>query len=231
MSKIQNNAEFKNCRGVIFDLDRTLVNTIDDLGLACDYLLKKAGRPLKWSVDDYRQFVGNGAKLLVKRAFEDTLSDEELERQYELFKPEYDAIKLDHAYIYPGIKEVLEGLKAAHKKLIVCTNKPNVAANGMIEALFGKDVFDIVRGNVDGKPKKPDPTVPRELIASLGVLSDECVWVGDSDVDILSAQNLGCKSIGVTWGFRSRKLLESCGADVIIDEPKNILKTFDIFCK
>ncbi len=231
MSKIQNNSDFKNCRCVIFDLDGTLVNTIDDLGLACDYLLKKAGRPLKWSTDDYKKFVGNGAKLLVKRAFENTLSDEELERQYELFKPEYDAIKLDHAFVYPGIKDVVSKLKAAGKKLIVCTNKPNVAANGMIETLFGNGVFDIVRGNVDGKPKKPDPTVPRELIAALGVSEAECVWIGDSDVDILSAQNLGCKSIGVSWGFRERKLLESCGADVIVDEPKNILEIFDIFCK
>lgn len=231
MSKNLNNTDFKDCRCVIFDLDGTLVNTIDDLGLACDYLLKKAGRPLKWSTEDYLRFVGNGAKLLVKRAFENTLSDEELEYQYNLFKPKYDAIKLDHAHVYPGIMDVLDALKSAGKKLVVCTNKPNVAANGMIETLFGKNVFDVVRGNVDGKPRKPDPTVPREIISSLGISAEDCVWVGDSDVDILSAQNLGCKSIGVTWGFRSRKLLESCGADVIVDEPKNILKTFDIFLK
>ena len=96
---------------VIFDLDGTLVDTIDDLGIACDYLLKQKGITPEWTKDDYKAFVGNGAKLLVKRAFRNMLSDEELDVQYELFKKKYGEIKLDHAYVYAGMAEVVKVLK------------------------------------------------------------------------------------------------------------------------
>lgn len=216
----------KSKKCVIFDLDGTLVNTIDDLGLACDILLKKAGKPLKWSVDDYKGFVGNGAKLLVKRAFENSLSDEELEYQYSLFKREYNRIKLDHAHIYPNIRETVEFLKDRGKILAVCTNKPDIAAKGMISTLFGDNLFDAVQGALDDVPKKPDPTAALNILNSFSMKSDDCVWVGDSDVDIKTAKNLGCVSIGVLWGFRDKESLESAGADYIIDEPKKIQTFF-----
>lgn len=215
----------KSKKCIIFDLDGTLVNTIDDLGIACDILLEKAGRPLKWSVDDYKGFVGNGAKLLVKRAFENTLTDDELEYQYSLFKKEYNRIKLDHAHIYPGILETVKYLKEKGKILVVCTNKPDIAAKGMISTLFGENVFDAVQGALDDVPKKPDPTAAQNILNSFAINSEDCVWIGDSDVDIKTAKNLGCVSIGVLWGFRSRESLEISGADCIIDEPKKI-KTF-----
>ena len=212
---------------VIFDLDGTLVNTIDDLGLACDYLLEKHGKELKWTIDDYKNFVGNGAKLLVDRAFEGTLDEDELEELYQQFKVKYDEIKLDHAHAYDGIKKVVSILKENKIKLAVCTNKPDVAAKGMVNDIFGKDLFDIVCGAVDTLPKKPDPTIAKCIIKELKVSPNECVWIGDSSVDIETAKNLGCKSFGVTWGFRSFEHLFKACPTLILNEPKEILKIFD----
>lgn len=212
---------------VIFDLDGTLVNTIDDLGLACDYLLEKQGKELKWTIDDYKNFVGNGAKLLVDRAFEGTLDKDELEELYQQFKVKYDEIKLDHAHAYDGIKKVVSILKENKIKLAVCTNKPDVAAKGMVNDIFGKDLFDIVCGAVDDLPKKPDPTIAKSIIKELKVTPNECVWIGDSSVDIETAKNLGCKSVGVTWGFRSFEHLFKAYPTLILNEPKEILKIFD----
>lgn len=213
---------------IIFDLDGTLVNTIDDLGLACDYLLEKHGKALKWTVADYKNFVGNGAKLLVKRAFENKLSDSELDSIYEEFKVKYNEIKLDHAHVYPGMEKVVKKLKDAGIILVVCTNKPDLAAKGMINSLFPENVFDVVQGALDNKPKKPDPLVPLEILDSLSIKPENTVWIGDSNVDIESARNLGCLGIGVTWGFRPADNLISAGADIILNKPEDILKIFKI---
>lgn len=212
---------------IIFDLDGTLVNTIDDLGLACDYLLKQKGITPEWTVEDYKSFVGNGAKLLVERAFEGRLSSCELEEQYGLFKKKYNEIKMEHAHAYEGMKEIVSVLKNAGLKLVVCTNKPDLAAKGMVEDIFGKGVFDVIQGALDDKPKKPDPAVAKEILNDLGIKPKECIWIGDSDVDIKAAHNLGCRSVAVTWGFRSFESLFACCPTLIIDSPKDILKIFN----
>ena len=149
---------------VIFDLDGTLVNTIEDLGRACDYLLERKSLPLKWSTEDYKNFVGDGAKLLVDRAFEGRLSQAELSEQYELFKKKYNQIKLDNAYVYDGIYELVDYLKKAGLFLAVCTNKPNASAKSMVNALFGEKTFDYVLGAVDGLAKKPDRAMPSAIL-------------------------------------------------------------------
>ncbi len=217
-----------NAQCVIFDLDGTLVNTIDDLALACEILIKKHGFDFSWSIEDYKNFVGNGALLLVKRAFADSLGERELQEIYAEFKTVYNRIKLDHAHIYKNMDIVLNALRQNGFKLAVCTNKPDAAAAGMVKSLFGAGVFDIVRGAVDSKPKKPDPTVAGEILTELSVPPEKAVWIGDSDVDVRTAQNLGCKSIGASWGFRPAESLVNAGADVLIGEPLDILKIFKI---
>lgn len=220
---MENKAD-KNIKCVIFDLDGTLVNTIDDLGRACDHLLKRKGLPLKWTANDYKRFVGDGAKLLVDRAFEGRLSESELSEQYELFKKKYNEIKLENAYVYDGVAELVAYLKSAGLRLAVCTNKPDAAAKGMTLALFGDGVFDYILGAVDGVPKKPENDMPMKIINAIGITPDECLWIGDSAVDIKSAENLGCPCIAVTWGFRARSELENKGALCIVDNPEDILK-------
>lgn len=221
---MKNNLRKTPVKCIIFDLDGTLVDTIDDLGLACDYLLRQEGITPHWTKNDYKKFVGNGAKLLVQRAFSNQLSEEDLNFQYELFKVKYRETMLDHAYVYDGMAEVVEVLKEKGVKLAVCTNKPNAAAVGIVEHFFGSETFDIIRGAFDGKPKKPDPTIAYEIANTLDVKANECLWIGDSTVDIESAKNFGCECAAVTWGFRSRKCLLECDPEYIIDAPKDILK-------
>ncbi len=213
---------------IIFDLDGTLVETIDDLGLACDYLLKEKGIKPKWTKADYKQFVGNGAKLLVERAFEGKLSPEELEEQYELFKIKYNEIKLDNAYAYEGMKDVVNTFKQNGFKVAVCTNKPNTAAVDMVKTLYGKDTFDYILGATDDVAKKPNTEMPNIILKHLNIKPNECVWVGDSSVDIETAKNLGCESIAVTWGFRPFSELFKCYPTVIVDKPKEILNFFNL---
>ena len=122
----------------VFDLDGTLVNTIDDLAGATEILLKNHNFESHWTLEDYIRFVGNGAKKLVERAFDETLDEKTLCERYEEFKPIYDKIKLNHAHAYDGVKEQLDILKEKGIKLCVVTNKPDVAAHGMVEHIFGK---------------------------------------------------------------------------------------------
>lgn len=218
----------KSVKCVIFDLDGTLVDTIDDLGLACDDLLRQKGIAPQWTKADYKEFVGNGARLLVQRAFGGLLSEEELDEQYELFKEKYGEIMLRHAYVYEGMTEVVNALKAKGLKLAICTNKPDAAAKEIAKYFFGSDTFDTVRGALDGVPKKPDPTIPNEISKVLGVKPGECLWIGDSAVDIESAKNFGCECIAVTWGFRSRESLLERDPAYLVDDPKDILKILNI---
>ncbi|MDE6413564.1 MAG: HAD family hydrolase [Eubacterium sp.] len=211
---------------VIFDLDGTLVNTIIDLGRACDYLLRNSGIEPKWTESDYKAFVGNGAKILVSRAFSGKLSPEELEKQYSVFKVKYNAIKMENAYVYDGMLDVVNTIKSSGIKVAICTNKPDAAAKGMVEALFGTEVFDVIVGAADDLPKKPDTAMPNKILTKLNMSSDECIWIGDSTVDLESAKNLGCKSIAVTWGFRSVETLLECGPNYVVNCPKENLDVF-----
>ena len=213
-----------NIKCAVFDLDGTLVNTIDDLADACRILLKKYNFEKQWTIEDYTRFVGNGAKILVKRAFDNTLDDETLSARYEEFKPLYDSIKLNNAYAYDGIKQQLDILKQKGIKLCVVTNKPNVAAVGMVEHIFGKGYFDVIIGCVDGVPVKPDPTSTLSALKSVGCKPSESIFFGDSEVDIRTAKNANIEAVGCSWGFRSFETLFAENPSIIIDEPKYISK-------
>lgn len=213
-----------NIKCAVFDLDGTLVNTIDDLADACRILLKKYNFEKQWTIEDYTRFVGNGAKILVKRAFDNTLDDETLSARYEEFKPLYDSIKLNNAYAYDGIKQQLDILKQKGIKLCVVTNKPNVAAVGMVEHIFGKGYFDVIIGCVDGVPVKPDPTSTLGALKSVGCKPSEAIFFGDSEVDIRTAKNANIEAVGCSWGFRSFETLFAENPSIIIDEPKYISK-------
>lgn len=215
-----------NIKCAVFDLDGTLVNTLDDLAGACKILLKRYDFDAKWTMDDYRQFVGNGLKKLVERAFDHTLSEDELNARYAECKEIYDTIKLDHAHAYDGIKEQLGMLKKNGIKLCVVTNKPDVAAKGMVEHIFGKGFFDVIIGCVDGVPTKPDPTTTKQALAAVSCKPKEAIYFGDSEVDMRTAHNAGIEAVGCSWGFRSFQTLFAENPSVIIDDPKYISKLF-----
>lgn len=210
----------------VFDLDGTLINTIDDLARACNILLDKYGFDKKWSLDDYKRFVGNGAKKLVARAFDNTLDHDVLQARYEEFKEIYENIKLDNAYAYDGIKQQLDCIKDLGVKLCVVTNKPDSAAKGMVEHIFGKDYFDFIIGSIDGVPTKPDPSTTNIALDRLSCKPSEAIYFGDSEVDMQTAKNAGIEAVGCSWGFRSFEQLFAEHPSIIIDQPKYISKLF-----
>ena len=208
----------------VFDLDGTLVNTIDDLKIACDTVLKEYGRDYNWSEADYKRFVGNGIKKLVERAFDNTLSVGELDEAYKKVSAIYNEIKLDNAYAYDGIKEELALLKERGIKLAVVTNKPDNAAKDMVETIFGKTTFDFISGALEGTPHKPHPASTFRALDALGCKAEEAVFFGDSNVDMQTAKNANIKAIGVSWGFRSKEELNKEEPFAIIDSPSEIGK-------
>ena len=211
---------------VFFDLDGTLVNTIDDLAGATEILLKKYNFEANWSLDDYKKFVGNGAKKLVERAFDHTLDEQTLNDRYEEFKIIYDEVKLDHAHAYDGIKEQLQILKDMGVKLCVVSNKPDIAAHGMVEHIFGKGFFDYITGCIDGLPTKPDPTTTLRALSAVDCKPTEAIFFGDSEVDMRTAKNANIEAVGCSWGFRSFETLFAEHPSVIIDETSYISSLF-----
>lgn len=208
----------------IFDLDGTLVDTSVDLGRATAYVLEQFGREAKWTDADYRKFVGNGAKKLIERAFEHTLSENEIDKALELFKEKYNEILLDNAYVYDGIKEALDIVKSRGVRLAVVTNKPHLSAVKMVETLFGKGYFELITGAHESVAKKPDPFTTNETLKKLSVKPGEAIFFGDSDVDVFTAKNAGVEAVGCSWGFRSFECLLTAAPSAIIDEPKYISK-------
>ncbi len=210
----------------LFDLDGTLVDTSTDLGRATAYVLESRGIIPKWTDNDYRSFVGNGARKLLDRAFEHSLSDSELDSALEVFKEEYNKILLDNAIVYDGIKPALDTLKDKDIRLAVITNKPHVSAVKMVETLFGKNYFDLIIGAREGEPKKPDPFTTNLALDKLGFSPKDAIFFGDSDIDILTAKNAGVEAVGCSWGFRTFESLLSAAPSVIIDNPDYIPKLF-----
>lgn len=208
----------------LFDLDGTLADTSVDLGRAADYVLKCFSRDAKWTLDDYKRFVGNGVAKLLERAFENTLSDDELEKALSIFREKYDEILLDNTVLYDGIREQLDTVKQRGVKLAVITNKPHAAAVKMVEALFGSNYFDVVYGSSDDAPKKPDPFTTLKALDFLSVKPSNAVFFGDSDIDVFTAKNAGVEAVGCSWGFRSFECLLAAAPSVIIDEPGCISK-------
>lgn len=212
-------------KAVIFDLDGTLLNTIDTIKYYCDNALTEYGfNPVP--VEKYKIMVGNGARLLVERAMSYTgeWTADEFDKVFEAYNTAYDADTLYLTEPYPGIVNMLKSLKAAGYKIAVLSNKPNFATVDVVNTIFGEGLFDIVRGGIDGVPLKPDPTAVFEIMKEMGITADEAIFVGDTKVDIATGKNAGLYSVGVLWGFRDEAELTGAGADVIIDDPAKILE-------
>ena len=206
-------------RHVIFDLDGTLLNTIDDLADAGNYVCSLHGWPTH-TVEEYKYFVGNGMTRLAQRfAPEDWRTPERISAILEEFMPYYDAHKEDKTAPYPGMPQVLEELKGAGLSLAVLSNKADAMAGPVVEHYY-PGVFPIVQGAVDGLPTKPDPTLLFRLMERMGAGREDTLFVGDSNVDIRTAKNAGLPGCGVLWGFRTRQELEAEGADFIAPTPQ-----------
>lgn len=204
----------------IFDLDGTIANTIDDLADAVNYGLRQLGCP-EHSVENYKKFVGNGAIVLCQRALPDGRKAD-ADKLHQIFRRYYDEHYLDKTRLYPGIKETMERLAENGVTLAVATNKPQDVARQVVSVLLPGIDFVEVLGGCAERPKKPEPAIIREILEDISADVNSAFMIGDSNVDIKTAENSGLISIGCAWGFRGRGELEAAGADYIAETPHDI---------
>lgn len=205
---------------VLFDLDGTLTDTLADLRNSVNYALGKFGFPER-STDEIRSFVGNGVRKLIYRSVPDNTSNEIAEKCLEIFKEHYKNNSCVETKPYDGIIPMLEELKKREIKTAVVTNKIHAAAADIVEFFFGEFV-DVTIGQVETMKPKPAPDGIFLALEKLGTSKKNAIYVGDSEVDCVTAHNAGIPCIGVTWGFREREVIEANGAEYIIEKTEEI---------
>jgi len=207
---------------VIFDLDGTLIDSLEDLADSMNAALHGAGLP-GHDKEEYKVMIGNGVSTLAKRAArsEDPSVYEPVLANMRRIYPERAFQK---TYIYSGIGELLASLRAASIEIAVLTNKDQVFASNIVDHYFGPASFDAVWGAMPGRAVKPDPSALLELIALLGTEPAKTVFVGDSGLDMQTARAAGTAAAGVSWGFRTKHELENHGAQIILNRPSDLLK-------
>ncbi|MBQ1774614.1 MAG: HAD-IIIA family hydrolase [Prevotella sp.] len=207
----------------VFDLDGTLLDTLGDLAASTNYALRTHGMP-EHSLDDVRRFVGNGVRVLMERAVPQGAENPQFEAVFQTFRTHYMQHSLDTTKPYDGILETLEALKAEGCRLAVVSNKMMAATQELCRHFF-RDTIEVAIGEheAQGIRKKPAPDTVNEAFRQLGVGKERAVYVGDSDVDILTARNSGLPCISVLWGFRDRDFLIQHGAETFISAPSELL--------
>ena len=212
---------------IIFDLDGTLLNTIDDLGYACNHALAQASYPTH-PIGAYPAKVGNGINNLIRRALPETeRTEEDVMRVRAHFVPYYNDHNCDYTHPYDGIPELLAELKAQGHLLAVASNKYQAATEKIVRHFF-PDVFDVILGEREGVERKPNPQIVFDILNNLtgtkcaGPAASAVLYIGDSLVDYETAQNAGVPFVACSWGFVPREKLAEAGTS-IVDQPQEIL--------
>lgn len=209
---------------IIFDLDGTLLNTLEDLADAANHILAAHGFPTH-PVDAYRYFVGNGMTKLIERILpEGKKTPEFINPCLKEFLAYYTEHMHDKTTVYQGITEVLTQLQDRGVKLSVATNKAHVAVVPLMAEYFPTIHWDALIGQRPGVPVKPDPTVVFDILATTGCEASEALYLGDTSVDMETAHRAGVRAVGVLWGYRPRTELEAADADIIIEKPEDLMK-------
>lgn len=204
----------------IFDLDGTLLSTLADLAASTNYALRTHHMPER-SIDEVRRFVGNGVKKLMERAIPDGLNNPLFEETFATFRQHYMQHNLDTTQPYPGIMQLLEQLKTEGKNIAVVSNKFYAATRELCRHFFG-DLVPVAIGEREDIRKKPAPDTVIEALRELGVDKEGAVYIGDSDVDIMTAKNSGMPCVSVLWGFRDKEFLLEHGATTLISQPEDM---------
>lgn len=212
---------------LIFDLDGTLADTLPSITRAVNLAAEECGYTQK-TYEDVRAAIGNGAKLLIKRMMpaEDSEDEAKFQRFFDAYEAMYDKTYLEADVCYDGMSEALSELHKRGYTIAVLSNKQDAYVKPIARQLIPDDILAFAAGQREEYPKKPDPTVPLMIAEKFGCSTDEVAFIGDSDVDILTARNSGMMSIGCDWGYRSREALEACEADMIISAPMELLEVF-----
>ena len=208
---------------VIFDMDGTVLDTLEDLARAGNHVCAAHGWQT-FPVDAYRYKVGNGMPKLVERFMPAEFAGDAdaFAATYAEFCAHYALHSQDHTAPYPGTVEMLGRLRAAGVRLAVLTNKDHAAAVPLAARYFGQDAFDVVQGRVDAFPPKPAAPITLYVLEQLGAAPNTTLYVGDSNVDVACGHNAGLKVAGATWGFRGRNELTEAGADYLVDSSEQL---------
>lgn len=207
---------------IIFDLDGTLLNTIDDLGYACNYALEKTGYPT-YPISAYPAKVGNGINNLIRRALpEAERTEENIRRVRAYFVPYYNDHNCDYTRPYDGMPEVLKQLKAQGHQLAVASNKYQAATEKIVNHFF-PDLFNVILGEREGVELKPNPQIVLDILSTLNIKHSTLLYLGDSLVDFETAENAGVPFVACSWGFVKREQLLEAGIRCIVDQPKEII--------
>ena len=212
---------------LIFDLDGTIADTIDTIRDAVNMCMEHFGFPTL-DTQTVRRNVGNGVRVLIEGCAPEDLKKDS-DRFCEVLDYFRECYKITHDRIdgcYGGLEDVIYELHRRGYTLAVLSNKPDALVKSIIKKLFPSGIFEIAQGQTE-LPRKPDPTVPRMIADELGFGVDETFYIGDSEVDVLTAKNAGMHSVAVSWGFRSREVLVESAPERIIDVPAGLLEIFE----
>ncbi len=216
----------KKYTAAVFDLDGTLTNTLEDLKDSVNYMLSAHGYPER-SLEEIRNFVGNGVAKLVSRSLPEGVQGDEFAACLDDFKSHYSGNSMNKTRPYDGVLTVLEALKAAGIPTAVVSNKIDEQTKAICAGFFG-GLIDYAVGQSDSIKPKPAPDAVFTALCRLGVKAEEAVYIGDSEVDFATAQNSGLDFIGAAWGFRGRSFLENLGAGTVPDSPLGLLDYFAV---
>ena len=206
---------------IIFDMDGTILNTLEDLKNSLNYVLQQAGYQTR-TLEEVRTFVGNGIRKTIERALPSDIEEEKVDELFSLFMDYYAIHNTDNTKPYNGVIDLLKELKHLGYKTAVVSNKQDSAVKSLCKKFF-TGLFDVEIGEKENIAKKPDPDEVNEALKILNIDRTKSIYIGDSEVDIQTAQNSKMKSIIVDWGFRDRKFLYEHGAEVIVSNPSEIL--------
>jgi len=208
---------------IIFDLDGTLLDTLQDLSDSCNAILQQYGYSIH-PLSAYKKFVGNGVQKLIERALpEHARTSEIITPLLTAFKSYYEQQKISHTKPYEGIVSLLQTLKSEGYLISVASNKYHEAVIPLIKRYFPTITFDLILGHRTGHPAKPDPDIVLDTLRTLGIAKEDCWYVGDSSVDMDTANNAAVTAVGVTWGFRDENELRQHNAKHIIHVPGELL--------
>ena len=212
-------------KACIFDLDGTLTNTLESMTYSVNLTLKEMGLS-QITKDQCRMFVGNGARVLIEESLKVSGDPKasRIEEGMKIYGRIFDQNCTYHVTPYEGIPEMLKALKDRGIHLAVLSNKPDRQTVKVVKEIFGDNIFDYAQGQKDGIRRKPAPDGVWYLMEQMQVSKEECLYIGDSEVDSATGKNAGLKTIGVLWGFRDRKTLETAGADHLIERPEELLQ-------
>jgi len=215
-------------KALVFDMDGTLLNTLEDLADSTNSVLAKHGYPIQ-DTQNYRYFVGSGARELILLALpENARQEETISTLLADYKTHYDSNWANKTHLYTGIHDALQQAANLGLKLAILTNKPQPFADLCVQHFLADIAFDIVQGQVDGVPHKPDAAMSSLVTNALQIQPNEVLYFGDSNVDMLTARNAGYHSVGVTWGFRPEQELREAGAQHMIHHPSDITQLIAI---